>query len=249
VVSVRVVGPGRAGLSVAAALADAGCPVRGVLGRDHDVTGAAAGVDALVLAVPDAELAPVAAAVDPVADTVVLHLSGALGLDVLAPHPRRASLHPLVPLPTTEVGRVRLRSGVTFAVAGDPLAGELAGLLDGRVIEVGDEHRAAYHAAACIAANHVVALLGQVERVAAGAGLPVDAFVGLTRAAVEDVAALGPARALTGPAARGDDATIERHRGALAALAPDELDGYDAGVALARRLGASQAGRELSPCG
>ena len=52
--------------------------------------------------------------------------------------------------------------------------------------------RAAYHAAACIAANHVVALLGQVERVAASAGLPLDAFLDLTRAAVEDVSRLGP---------------------------------------------------------
>ena len=62
----------------------------------------------------------------PEPDTVVVHLSGALGLDVLAPHPRRASLHPLVPLPSAEVGRVRLRSGITFAVAGDPVAAELA---------------------------------------------------------------------------------------------------------------------------
>ena len=84
-------------------------------------------------------------------------------------------------------------------------------------MEVADDDRAAYHAAACIAANHVVALLGQVERVAAAAGLPLDAFLDLTRAAVDDVARLGPRRALTGPAARGDWATLARHRDALAA--------------------------------
>ena len=82
-----------------------------------------------------------------------------------------------------------------------------------------DEDRAAYHAAACIAANHVVALMGQVERVASEIGLDLDVFLGLSRAALADVEALGPSAALTGPAARGDTATLARHR---AALAPEE---------------------------
>ena len=231
--SVRLVGPGRAGRSLAGALVDVGCDVVGLLGRGDDLRAAAAGVDLLVLATPDAALPSVASAVAPVDDTVVMHLSGALGLDVLAPHRRRAALHPLAPLPSAEVGRVRLRSGITFAVAGDPLSRELAGLLGGRVVEVADEDRAAYHAAACIASNHVVALLGQVERVAASAGLDVEAFTGLARHALVDVADLGAAAALTGPAARGDQATIDRHR---SALDPEDLPGYDAGVALARRL-------------
>ena len=98
---------------------------------------------------------------------MVVHLSGSLGLDVLAPHPRRAALHPLVPLPDPEVGAGRLAAGVTFAVAGDPVAGRDGRALGGRPVAVADADRAAYHAAACIAANHVVALLGQVERVAA----------------------------------------------------------------------------------
>ena len=54
--------------------------------------------------------------------TTVAHLSGSLGLDALAPHPLRAAVHPLVPLPNGEVGAARLGSGVTFAVAGAPLA-------------------------------------------------------------------------------------------------------------------------------
>jgi pantoate--beta-alanine ligase len=218
---------------LAAALADAGCDVRDVLTRHDDVTSAARGVDVLVIATPDAAIAEVAARVRPEPDTVVVHLSGALGLDVLAPHPRRASLHPLVPLPSAEVGRVRLRSGITFAVAGDPVAAELAGVLDGNVVVVEDEHRAAYHAAACIASNHLVALMGQVERVATSAGLDLEAFVGLARAALTDVVELGPGAALTGPAARGDDTTLERHR---QTLDPAEIPGYEAGVALARRL-------------
>ena len=81
-----------------------------------------------------------------------------------------------------------------------------------------DADRAAYHAAAVIAANHLVALMGQVERVAATAGLPLDAFAGLIRAASEDALALGPGAALTGPAARGDWETVERHRAAIAAM-------------------------------
>lgn len=231
--SVRLIGPGRAGRSLAGALGDVGCEVRGLLGRHDDVSAAAEGVDLLVLATPDAALGAVSGAVRPVEHTVVLHMSGALGLDVLAPHRRRAALHPLAPLPSPEVGRVRLRSGITFAVAGDPLARQLAVVLGGRVMEVDDTQRAAYHAAACIASNHLVALLGQVERVACDAGLELDPFVGLARAALVDVAELGPAAALTGPAARGDEGTIARHR---AVLDPEELPGYDAGVALARRL-------------
>jgi pantoate--beta-alanine ligase len=205
------------------------------------VVGAAKGVDVLVIATPDSAIAAVAAGVVPDPDTVVVHLSGALGLDVLAPHPRRASLHPLVPLPSEEVGRVRLRSGITFAVAGDPVAGDLARLLDGSVVVVEDEHRAAYHAAACMASNHLVALMGQVQRVAASAGLDLDTFVGLARAALTDVAELGPVPALTGPAARGDDATLDRHR---QTLDPSELPGYEAGVALARRLASQRSGND-----
>jgi predicted short-subunit dehydrogenase-like oxidoreductase (DUF2520 family) len=236
--TVRLIGPGRAGRALASALADAGCDVKGILARGDDVSDAARGVDVLVLSTPDVALESVAASVTPVPETVVMHMSGAFGLNVLSPHPRRASLHPLVPLPTAEIGRIRLRSGVTFAVAGDPVATRLVHLLGGWPVVVGDEQRPTYHAAACIASNHLVALLGQAERVAASVGVGLDALLGLARAALADVAELGPAAALTGPAARGDDATIERHR---AALAPDELSGYDAGVALARRLSAESS--------
>jgi len=244
VTTLRLIGPGRAGCSLAAALADTGCDVRGILARGDDVSDAARGVDVLVLATPDAVLRSVAAAVTPVPGTVVMHLSGALGLDVLSPHPRRASLHPLVPLPSPEVGRIRLRGGVTFAVAGDRIATTLAYLLGGWPVVVDDEHRAAYHAAACIASNHLVALIGQAERVGASAGVGLDAVLALARAALDDVAELGPAVALTGPAARGDVVTIATHR---AALDPEELPGYDAGVALVRRLSAEHDA-EVVPC-
>src|SRR5436305_596031 len=105
--------------------------------------------------------------------------------------------------------------GAWFAVAGDPIAARVVDDLEGHHVEVDDAHRAAYHAAACIASNHLVALLGQVERVAATAGVPLEAYLDLVRQTVENVAALGPAAALTGPAARGDDVTIARHVAAL----------------------------------
>jgi len=235
--SVRFIGPGRAGCSLRSALGGAGWEVVGLLGRGDDLSDAASCVDVLVIATPDDAVLQVAAAVLPDPTTVVLHLSGSLGLDVLAPHPRRAALHPLVPLPNAEVGARRLTGGVTFAVAGDPVARQMAESLGGRVVEVADADRALYHAAACVATNHVVALLGQVERIAAAAGLPFDAFLELARAAVEDVDRLGPRRALTGPAARGDWATLGRHG---RALPPEERPGYNAGVALAVRLAASE---------
>lgn len=242
--SARIVGPGRAGRSLAQALSSVGWEIE-VLSRSDQVAQAASGVDAVVIATPDGVIAEVAAAIRAVPDTVVLHLSGSTGPDVLAPHPRRAALHPLVPLPNAQVGAERLLSGVTYAVAGDPLAETMARSLGGRVVRVADQDRVAYHAAACVAANHVVALLGQVQRVAAAAGLDLEAFLPLARAAVDDVGRLGPVAALTGPAARGDWRTLEGH---LAVLDEAEAAGYTAGVALALRLASeSEARRPEAP--
>jgi predicted short-subunit dehydrogenase-like oxidoreductase (DUF2520 family) len=234
--AVRIVGPGRAGQSLAGAIETLdGWSVDIVLGRDDDVTGAAAGVALLVLAVPDAAVAGVAAAVAPVPTTVVAHLSGSLGLAPLARHRRAAVLHPLVSLPDPVIGAQALRAGAWFGLAsgGDPLAADLVAALGGHAVAVTEGDWPRYHAAAAVAANHLVGLLGQVDRVAATIGVPLAAYLDLARGAVDNVAALGPAPALTGPVARGDDATIERHRAALPA---DELAAYDAGVALCRRL-------------
>src|SRR5207248_664199 len=129
------------------------------------------------------------AAIDPVETTVVAHLSGSLGLDVLGTHVRRAGLHPLVSIPNAETGAHRLSSNAWFAVAGDPLVSEIVESLGGHALEIADKDRATYHAAACIASNHLVALLGQVERVANAAGLPLEAYLDLVRASVENVAA------------------------------------------------------------
>lgn len=230
---VLVIGGGRAGGSLAGALKEVeGYEVLAVLGRHAVVADAAGAADVVVVATPDSAIAEVATSVRP-GRAVMVHLSGSLGLDVLDPHERRASLHPLVPLPDPQVGARRLLAGATFAVSGDPAAEAMARALGGAVVEVDEEHRVAYHAAACIASNHLVALLASAEAVALEAGVPLSAYLDLVRATVDNVAELGPARAVTGPAARGDAETLERHR---AVLPPEEREAYDALVRRIQRL-------------
>ncbi len=231
----RVVGPGRAGRSLASALGCVGWDVVGVLGRGDDVAEALADTDLLVLAVPDAAIAAVAAAVQPVGARggVIAHLAGSLGLEVLADHPRRAAVHPLVALPDPEVGAERLAGGSWFAVAGDPIGQRLVADLGGRWFTVADGDRAAYHTAAAVASNHLVALMGQVARIAGEVGVPPEAYLDLARATLDNVEELGAGAALTGPVARGDWDTVARH---LAALDPSERNAYRALAAAARRL-------------
>lgn len=205
-----------------------------MLGREDDVREAATGVDLLVIAVPDDSVADVARGVTPVRSTVVAHMAGSLGLDVLDPHPRRAAVHPLASLPSPELGAERLR-GAWFAIAGDHLIESVVSSLEGRSFTVTDRQRAAYHAAAAISSNHLVALLAQVERIAASVDVPFEAYLDLARATVENVAALGAVEALTGPAARGDEATIARH---IDALPPDERQLYETLAEACRKLAA-----------
>ena len=227
----RIIGPGRAGGALAQALAGAGWRVDGPLGRDHDHADAASGTRLLLLAVPDGAVADVARAVAP-GDAVVAHVAGSLGLDVLAPHTRVASVHPLVSLVDADLGARRL-TGAWFATAGDPIAVEVVEALGGRSVEVADADRATYHAAAAVAANHLVALLGQVDRLARSIGVPLEAYLDLARGALDNVAEVGPAAALTGPVARGDRVTVARH---LAAIPQDERPAYALLAEAAQRL-------------
>jgi predicted short-subunit dehydrogenase-like oxidoreductase (DUF2520 family) len=174
----------------------------------------------------------VAAAIEPGGEAVVAHCAGSLGLEVLAPAPRRASVHPLVALPDARRGAAALQ-GAWFAVAGDDEVRRVVAALDGHAVAVDDEQRALYHAAAVIASNHLVALMGQVERLAAAVGLPLEAFLDLVRGTIDNVAALGAREALTGPVARGDWATVGRH---LAALPAAEREAYLALAAAAAQL-------------
>ena len=230
--SVCIIGHGRAGGSLGRALRACPAPYDvSFLGRGDAVDDATT-ADLVVIATPDSSIERVASALRPNEDCVVFHLAGSLGLGVLTSHPRRAALHPLVSLPSPEIGSQRLVGG-WFAVAGDQAATQVARDLDGKTFTIDDEQRALYHATAAVAANHLVALFGQVERLAAQAGAPLEAFLALAQGALDSVAEVGPAAALTGPAARGDDETLRRH---LAALPPSELAAYEALLLEARKL-------------
>src|SRR5690242_9050774 len=122
--TLRVIGNGRAGGSLQGALARRGWAVHRPLGRGDDLRSAA----------PDAAIAEVAATVEPSGSCVVAHLAGSLGLEVLAPHPRRGALHPLVALPNPELGAARL-VGAWFAIAGDPLVAEVVEQLEGHAFD------------------------------------------------------------------------------------------------------------------
>ncbi len=205
--SIAVVGAGRLGTALAAALRAAGLSVDGPLGRRADPRAAI-----VLLCVPDGEIAAAAAAVSP--GPLVGHCSGATGLEPLAGHEAFA-LHPLMTVPAG--AGPEAFAGAGCAVDGaTPRALEaaraLAERLGMRPARVAPEDRAAYHAAASIASNFLVTLEGAAERLAATAGVDRALLVPLVRAAVENWAALGPERALTGPIARGDEATVERQR-------------------------------------
>lgn len=207
--SFRVIGLGRAGTAVHRALTKVGWRA---VASDEQV---------LFITTPDAAIAEVAASVTPRDDRVVVHVSGSLGLDVLAPHPRRASVHPMMALPDGDTGARRLLEHGNFALnaAGDPIGQSIVDALGGRAITLADDPdaRARHHAACCVAGNYVTTVVGLVERLASDAGVPVDAYLDLARGAIDNVAELGAAAALTGPVARGDHATVDRHRSVVSA--------------------------------
>jgi predicted short-subunit dehydrogenase-like oxidoreductase (DUF2520 family) len=252
-----LVGPGRAGTAVAVALAARGWRPVAVAGRTVDATStqrlaarlgvravevAEAGRDAdvVIVATPDSAIAGAAYTLAPSLRTgaLVVHLSGASTLHELdgallaRPGVEVGSLHPLQSLPSAEDGARRL-AGSWCAIDGSPRVERIALTLGMRPFRVDAADRVRYHAAACVASNHLVALLGQVERLSAEAGVPFEAFLPLIRGTLDNVTALGPAAALTGPVARGDDETVARH---LDSLTADERETYRALVREARRL-------------
>jgi predicted short-subunit dehydrogenase-like oxidoreductase (DUF2520 family) len=107
-------------------------------------------------------------------------------------------------------------------------AAVLARALGMRTAVVADEDRALYHAAAAMASNYVVTLAAAAERLADAVGVERPLLVPLVRAAIDNWAADGAARALTGPIARGDEATVARQRAAVAQRAPELLVLWDA---------------------
>jgi predicted short-subunit dehydrogenase-like oxidoreductase (DUF2520 family) len=253
-----LVGPGRAGTAISLALLARDWHITAVAGRTRDaastrraaatlgapvvpVEQAGRDTDVVVVATPDDGIAGAAAALASSLrpGTLVVHLSAARSLhefDELVrarPDVEVGSLHPLQALPSGELGQARL-AGSWCAVDGPVEAMErLALTLGMRPFRVEAARRVSYHAAACVASNHLVALLGQVERLAADAGVPLAAFLPLVRATLDNVDELGPAAALTGPVARRDAATVAAH---IDALPADERDAYLALAATALRL-------------
>jgi predicted short-subunit dehydrogenase-like oxidoreductase (DUF2520 family) len=266
--TITVIGQGRMGNALAGAL-DAGQPAgRGPLpdparnaalgAHDaapaaHDAASAALGAppagngqaavtEIVLLCVPDDEIARAATAVAPAPGRLVGHCSGATTLEPLSPH-EAFSLHPLMTVTERGVDF----DGARCAVAGSTpralaVAHELAARLGMVAVMVDDGDRAAYHAAASIASNFLVTLEAAAERLLATAGADRDLLVPLVRATVESWAAQGPERALTGPIARGDEATVARQRAAVQERTPDLLPLFDTLAEATRAL----AGREVA---
>jgi predicted short-subunit dehydrogenase-like oxidoreductase (DUF2520 family) len=225
-----IVGRGRVGRSLARAAEPAGLEVR-LAGRD-DAIEACRGAGATLLCVPDEAIGATAQRIAPEAPPLVGHVSGTTTLDPLVSATARAafSLHPLQTFADAETPV----AGTPAAVAGSDAealayARDLAGTLGMRPFEVPEESRAAYHAAASIASNLFVALEESAAELLERIGIE-DARELLAPLVLRTAAnwAERGGDALTGPIARGDRETVERHRAALAEAAPELLPAYDA---------------------
>src|SRR5215211_3186566 len=173
-----------------------------------------------LLCVPDGEIASACAAVAVAVPPLqfVGHVSGASTLDALAP--------------ATDAG------APADAVA---LARELARRLEMRPFDVPEESRDAYHAAAAMASNLLVALEESAADLLERARVDSpsrDLLAPLVLRTAANWAERG-AEALTGPIARGDATTVERHVDALRSLAPELLPVYEALAERARGLAAT----------
>jgi predicted short-subunit dehydrogenase-like oxidoreductase (DUF2520 family) len=257
---VAVIGAGTLGTAIGVLLERAGHSIVGVSGRAEtrerarshlpsapflEPAEAAAAGELVVIGTPDDVIEPTvealaaAGAVGP--DTWVAHLSGSLGLDVLEPAARAGArilaVHPLQTFPDVGSALDRL-PGCSIAITakdeeGYVLGERLARDLHGVPFRLSDERRPLYHAAAVFASNYLVTASAIAESLFTEAGVPdpARAMGPLQRATLENVERLGPARALTGPAGRGDAGTIRRNLEALEAHAPELVPAY---VAMAR---------------
>ena len=230
-----IVGGGRMGMALAGALSAAAIDIDGPLRRGDSP---ADETSAVLLCVPDGQIEAAAAALPVRAGRLVGHTSAAGPLGPLGPH-EAFSLHPLM----TVTPHGAAFHGATAAVAGATpralaLAKALAATLGMRPVHVADEDRAAYHAAASIASNFLVTLEGFAERLAGTAGIGREPLAALVQASVANWVALGAQQALTGPIARGDEATVARQRAAVAERLPHDVALFDALTDATRRLAA-----------
>jgi predicted short-subunit dehydrogenase-like oxidoreductase (DUF2520 family) len=255
---VAVVGAGNVGTAVAVLLRRAGHRIMAVSGRAAtrdraasflpdvpvvEPAEAVAAAELVIVGVPD-DL--IQSAVGSFRDAVVAgqwvaHLSGAVGLDALdtarEAGARRLVVHPLQTVPDV-AGAIDRIPGSAIAITADDDDGYVLGErigedLLGEPFRLLDENRALYHAAAVFASNHLVVTSAVAAELFATAGVPdpIRAMTPLQRATLDNIGLLGPERALTGPAVRGDAGTLERNLAALAVAKPAAIPAY---VAMAR---------------
>jgi predicted short-subunit dehydrogenase-like oxidoreductase (DUF2520 family) len=203
--SIRIVGArGRVGSAVSARLAECGIPFED------------ANPELVLLCIPDRAIAEVAAEI-PVGPWVA-HVSGATPLSALAPHVRRFGLHPLQTFSRTRGpeqldrvwGAVTAESDEARAVA--LWLAETLGL---RPFDLAEENRVAYHAGAAMASNYLVTLRAAAGSLLEAAGAPAEALDPLIRGVVDG------GFELTGPIARGDWETVQRHLAVIRAERPE----------------------------
>ncbi len=263
---VAVVGAGRVGTALAVRLRDAGHRIVAVSGRDGtmeraatylpgtpvvDAADAARDTEVILVGTPDGAIEETCTALARAGvvgrGQAVAHLSGATSLDALAA--ARASgatvlsIHPLQTFPDVRSAIDRL-PGAGIAVTalsadGYRLGEQLATDVGGRPFRLADEAKPLYHAAAVFASNYLVAVTALAEGAFRAAGLPdpIGLSMPLQRATLDSVAAMGPQLALTGPAVRGDAATVAANLEALARHAPTALTAYVALADVALDLG------------
>jgi predicted short-subunit dehydrogenase-like oxidoreductase (DUF2520 family) len=268
-----IIGAGSVGLALGVALDRAGWPIGAVASRDPDRrerfrthVGSARGfaeaealvddVELVILAVPDDVVAPLAARLRLYAGQAIVHTSGLLGAEVLAPAlsagSQAGAFHPLVAFADLDRALAAL-PGATIAIEGDDdLAAHLADMAEaiGAVpVRLAPGTKAAYHAAAVLSAGGVTALLDTIREIAAVMGLDeagaLRIYLPLLEQTVANARALGIAHALTGPATRGDAGTIAAHLAALDAGAPGAVPVYRA--LLERSVGIAESRGTLTP--
>lgn len=252
---IGIVGAGAVGTALGVAFERAGWAVTAVASRDADrrerfrhlVGGGVHAypdptplldeVELVFLTVPDDAIARVAASIHLYSGQAVVHTSGLLGPDVLAPAraagTQAGTFHPLVAFADTERAVAALH-GATVALEGDDqLVAHLAVLAEGigaTPVRLAPGTKAAYHAAAVLAAGGLVALLDAIAELGRVAGLDeagaLDVYLPLARQTLDNARALGVQAALTGPATRGDAGTLRAHLAELERSAPGVLPLY-----------------------
>jgi predicted short-subunit dehydrogenase-like oxidoreductase (DUF2520 family) len=268
--SLGIVGAGAVGTALGLALSRAGWPVAAVASRDAgrrerftrlvgpvrafaEPTAILDEVELVLLCVPDDVLPGLAAELRLYSGQALVHTSGALGVEVLDPAmaagTQAGSFHPLVAFADVERSVEALR-GATIAVEADEqlavLLGRMAEAVGAVAVRLRPGSKAAYHAAAVLAAGGFVALLDAVAELGRVAGLDeagsLAIYGRLAEQTLGNARALGIAAALTGPTTRGDIGTLRRHLDTLARHAPDVLPLYRAAaereIALAEERGA-----------